>query len=399
MNKLFYVFIPVCLLIATWFFVFYPISNFPRPKGPYGVGQIKYHWVDVSRKELNAQDKEHPYREIMAYVFYPTNKNESESPIAFDADAAKVTTEFLAQLCNLPEWLFSSIKSIKTYAHPNAQIIQSDTKLPVIIFSHGGGPMIQSYTYMLEELASHGFVVVGINHPYVAAIVRYPDGRIIKSIMKQKSREAKNDRQLYLKWKLDQIETNAQDVSFAINRIEELVAQNDKFWSLIDLNNIGMMGQSFGGRTTVRVLRKDKRIRCGINLDGCWQDEDIQDAPEQQLLFMGAEKSHLWNPNNPHYPAQEKPNLDKIKRLAETKNSNLKIMIIEGIGHAVFCDMPLQLNMTLCSRFISRFADFYLEVPVGVAIDILTNNILPKIIDFFENQMKSSATKTELAHF
>jgi hypothetical protein len=33
------------------------------------------------------------------------------------------------------------------------------------------------YTAQLEELASHGYVVVGINHAFGSAVTVFPDGR------------------------------------------------------------------------------------------------------------------------------------------------------------------------------------------------------------------------------
>ena len=177
-----------------------------------------------------------------------------------------------------------------------------------------------------------------------------------------------------------------QDVSFAITKLEELIAQKDPFWSNVDLDRIGMLGHSFGGRTTVRATRKDARIKCGINLDGGIQDDDAANSFATPFMFVIAEKSFLWNKDHPQY--RNAPDLDIISKLPGTKGTNIKMVTIKEVGHSVFLDVPLQLNTTLFGRLISRYALFGLEVPAGRASEILVNTIMPQIVNFFDEQLK-----------
>ncbi len=377
MHKLFYILIPSCLIVVACAFIFVPISNFPQPSGSYGVGLMKYHWIDNSRQEENAEDTEHPNRELMVYVYYPTNK--SDNRVSYDPDAAESHVEFLSNTFSLPKFVFSGIKSIKTYSQPNAIVEQSSKPFPVIIFSHGGGVVVQQYTYMLEELASHGFIVVGINHPYNAATVRYPNGRIVKSMYREKTRDAKGKAQL--------VEANAQDVSFVLNKIEELVSAKDVFWSLADSNKIGIMGHSFGGRTATKVIRKDPRVTCGINMDGGAQSEDIAEPFSKPFLFMIAEKSFLYNKNFHAYATETKPFLDTIHRLADAENSNTKVFTVKNVGHAVFIDTSLLLNSTLIMRFASHRKPDLLDGPACKVSQVLINEVMPNVLSFFEEKL------------
>jgi len=136
MNKLIYFlifFIPTFVIAS----IFISASNFPQPTGVYGVGQIKYHWIDSSRKDLNSQDPEHPNRELMVYVYYPAAKNDAK--INYDTDAAESTIEFLSKTSGWPQFIFNGIKSIQTYNQPGAAIASGTTPFPVIVFSPGGG--------------------------------------------------------------------------------------------------------------------------------------------------------------------------------------------------------------------------------------------------------------------
>jgi len=40
------------------------------------------------------------------------------------------------------------------------------------------GPAIPDYTVLAENLASHGYIVVGINPTYTSNLIAFPDGRI-----------------------------------------------------------------------------------------------------------------------------------------------------------------------------------------------------------------------------
>ena len=379
MGKLIYTFIVVTL--AAIFFV--PISQFPDTKGPYDVGQIKYHWTDLNRKELNTNDLKHPYREIMAYVFYPTQKNNNSTHMLYNSDGAKSVMDNLARKTKLPSWLFSGIRFMKTHSQWNAPLAQGSTHFPVIIFSHGGGPMIQHYTWLLEELTSYGFVVVGINHPYVANTVRFSDNRVVESIMTKKTTLFKN-RKHYEKWRLEQIETNAQDVSFIIDKIKNLAVQGDEFWKNIKTNLIGVFGHSFGGAVALRATRNDQRIQCGINIDERLSDDDINKPFKTPFLFLLAEKSHQWF---------KKKNLDNVMRLAKTDKTNMYTVMFTDITHGLFADYPFYYKTTLFMLLTSYLINPNLGVSVNKAIDVLVNQIQPYIVEFFGKHLKDKQSK------
>lgn len=396
MKKLL-IFIAIFAILIP-FFLFYPIAKFPAASGPYGVGQKQFHWVDTARKELNAQDPQHPNREIMAYVFYPTEKNDAAKTTPYDQDAMESSIEYLSSVGKLPTWLFSGLKSFKIHAQPNETLAKTLQPFPVVIFSHGGGPMVQQYSCLLEELTSQGFMVVAINHPYIAAITRYPDGRVIKSMYRDKNLEFKalekagkitkeEALQMYITWKMQQLETNSQDIGFVITKIKELATHNDELWSHINVNKIGMLGHSFGGATTIRATRKDKRIKCGVNLEGGLHGEDIDNPFPTPFMIVLAEKSFLWNPNHPHFPKMDH-DLDALPRLAHFPGTNMKIVKIKDAGHNIFSDVSFQLNMTLFTRILSRYCDFSLGVPAGHATEIFHKDVMPTIVAFFDEQLK-----------
>ncbi len=51
-----------------------------------------------------------------------------------------------------------------------------DTALPVLLFSHGLGTYRSQSTFQVEELASHGYVIAAIQHPYDSTFTLLRDG-------------------------------------------------------------------------------------------------------------------------------------------------------------------------------------------------------------------------------
>ena len=49
---------------------------------------------------------------------------------------------------------------------------------PILILSPGKGTNVEFYNSLASEIASHGYIVVGLNHPYDVAAVELSDHRI-----------------------------------------------------------------------------------------------------------------------------------------------------------------------------------------------------------------------------
>lgn len=392
-------------------FIFVPISQFPKPKGPYGVGQKSLHWIDENRKEEYVHDLSHPNREIMAYMFYPTKKEKTEQ-ILQDHKVTENITNYFSSLTGLPKWMFSGLYYSKTNAIPNAKIAKTRTKFPVIIFSPGSPVLPRNYTWLLEEIASHGFVVAAINHTYITSKTYFPDGRTaswvypkMKKQLKQKVKSGelskKESQRLSAEWNLKNFYTTyVQDIRFAVDKIQELAQQGSEFWNGINSSKIGVLGHSFGGSAAVRACKTDDRITCGINMDGSIRSEDAKTAFKKPFMFMIAGNSHLWNPNHPRYPfrgkktirstliKKEKLNPKKIKTTRYKEDANMSVVTIGGIGHTAFINTPLLLNTTLLTRALSRYYDFSLEAPSCKASKILVDKVSPRVVRFFDKHLK-----------
>jgi predicted dienelactone hydrolase len=57
---------------------------------------------------------------------------------------------------------------VLSHSIANAPLLKAHRPFPVLIFSHGFGESSVTYSAQLEDLASHGYVVFGIDHPFDA---------------------------------------------------------------------------------------------------------------------------------------------------------------------------------------------------------------------------------------
>ena len=163
-----------------------PVFRFPPPTGPYGIGTVTYHWVDADRPEVFTADPD-DRRELMVQIWYPAEGNRS-SPRAPYIPDADVVAPAIARLIKLPEFILGHLKYVTTNAVASAPVADDQPRYPVLVLLVGLGGYRQVYTFQVEQLVSHGYIVAAIDHPYAAAMVVFPDGRKVACNLRIASR-------------------------------------------------------------------------------------------------------------------------------------------------------------------------------------------------------------------
>ena len=160
--------------LVTYLVWFQPAFHFPKPTGQHAVGVKAYHWIDTSRRETLYQDLEHPYRELMVKVWYPAQapiQNMPSTPYApYAIDYFKTKKPLI--------WLLVLSRPMYVYAQTDMPLTPDIPQFSVIIFSPGFRGVQDANTAHCEELASQGYIVVSIAHPYDNSVVQFPGGRI-----------------------------------------------------------------------------------------------------------------------------------------------------------------------------------------------------------------------------
>jgi len=238
---------------------------FPSPTGPHRIGRTSYHLIDSSRPEIFTDDPD-DVRELMVTVHYPadTTARTPRAPYADPPLAAGVSAAY-----STPLFVINMLHS-HALVRPPCQICKGG--FPVVIFSPGLGVPPLLYTATLEDLASHGFIVVSVSHPYSIAVTAFPDGRIVSQseagLQAESSFDGRDDSQESDAPKETLGAIWVMDVRFVLDELERLNREDELLAGRANLSKVGVFGHSFGGATSARCVQIDERFRAGINMDG-----------------------------------------------------------------------------------------------------------------------------------
>lgn len=253
-------------LAACWIFV--PCPRLPPPTGHYPVGTAIFRWVDADRPEP-ATDTPLDRRNIVVQAWYPASRRPARRRAPYVDGIGRLPD----RIFGLPGKLMERYDRIDTHADMDAPISADRRLWPVVIFSPGYGASRSFYSSLLGDLASRGFVVLAVDHPYEAAVVQLADGRIASPI--ERFLDNDPDRFLYMSR-----QTSHRSADFD-STLDEL-GETRIFGHLaerLDRDRIAAVGHSFGGAAAVAIMASDRRIRAAVNIDGTLYGA----LPEQRL--------------------------------------------------------------------------------------------------------------------
>jgi predicted dienelactone hydrolase len=235
----------------------------PAPTGPYAVGRVEYAWTDQARTDPLAPHAG-TKRALVVWAWYPAAGVPSAQPAPYLPPPWATVSDQQRGL--IGQQLFQSADSIRTNSIAQAPLAPGAARYPVLIFEPGYGLIPTQYTTLLEDLASHGYIVFAIAPTYSADAVVFPDGRVVERSPAGSLPEsgvgvqAAGDR-LVMVW--------ARDVIFIMNQLQRLnAARGQLFSGRLDLARLGVFGHSFGGATAAQVCHMDTRCKAGVDLDG-----------------------------------------------------------------------------------------------------------------------------------
>ncbi len=135
-----------------------------------------------------------------------------------------------------------SEKRLRYNRHPRRVVAdiyvpQTNQPRPIVVISHGLNSDRQSYEYLAKHLASYGFVVAVPEHPG-------SNKQQILSLLEGRGGDVTQPLEFV---------NRPLDVQFLLDTLQGL-AQNDvRFQGKLDLEKVGVIGQSFGGYTSLAL--------------------------------------------------------------------------------------------------------------------------------------------------
>ena len=331
--------------------------SLPQPSGEFSIGHHRIEWTDSSRIEILAANN--TKRRIVADVWYPAERS------------SRVTVPYLDTLAINRAFGINGLKSllgsqgatllrsggVHTHAHDNAAFAPRLGSAPVIFFSHGMGMITQLYTTQVEDLVSHGYIVVAPSHAYDAWLVSFTDGTQIPFETKQRS-AAGNTEEQHIAYENKRIEWWAADIRFALDQltiIKRTKGTTIPFASHLDLTRVGAMGHSSGGRAAARACQLDARIKSCADQDGVAMMQPFypgSDSVGMKQPFLLFERVNNTSPDSTDAASMGMtlPELnalvnrlrnDKKAALSATGGSYHVLLHFDSSSHMSFSDLPL----------------------------------------------------------
>ena len=245
-------------------------------------------------------------------------------------------------------------------------------EFPLVIFSHGAFGYYQSNTSTYMELASNGYVVISLDHPYHSFFTKDTAGKTIivnPQFMQEVMyiNEMGTPEQEIIELSHGWLDIRTADMNFVLDSMKEtkeLSATAEftesglpSYWhineisdaeeilavlAMTDIEHIGLMGHSMGGAASVTVGRTRDDIDAVIDLDGTMLGEQFSYINGVYDFYDEAYPVPLLSVSNEAHYFEGQELADWYVNswvLANAKDA--KYTYFKGSGHMNFTDLPL----------------------------------------------------------
>jgi pimeloyl-ACP methyl ester carboxylesterase len=275
----------VALLLACLSIEHYLPVELPKPTGPFAVGRVTHRWV-------SRQDDSAPARSVFAWIWYPaaapkpSASTEPYLPVpwrkALEASGSALMRHLLER----------DLSRVIAHSLVDQQVSPAQPTYPVIVFRGGGSTQAVEYSALAEDLASHGYIVVGIDAPYRTRVFVKPDGSVIERSDANNPEIVAPDEafermlpRLVGEW--------IADVAFTLYQLAQLNDSDPsgKFTGKLDLTRLGVVGHSLGGAVAAEFCLNDARCKVGIDIDGLVMESAARTVPAAAFMFVMSDHS------------------------------------------------------------------------------------------------------------
>lgn len=329
------------LRVVLYIVLVLPLVVFPGAQdmdvsGGYPVATSVYTWDDVSRDETFTPEED--TRQVTVQFWYPEHAEES---------------------------------------------------FPLVIFSHGAfGYRMSNYSTFVE-LASNGYVVCSIDHPYHAFITRQTDGKnilvdmdFLRTAMATEQGDIDGEQLYNLERGWMALRTG--DMQFVLDTILEKSGElsSPEVFRHIDRDAIGVLGHSMGGATAAALGREQEEVDAVIVLDGTMMGETVAYRDGREYYIDEQYPKPILNVFNEEHGRQAATlGASYPNSFMHARSPQSYQVVVEGTGHLNFTDLPL------VSPFLGKLLGTG-EVDPAYAMEI-TNAL---VLNFFDRFLKNNHT-------
>ncbi|QYA26153.1 hypothetical protein G3I01_11725 [Gramella sp. MT6] len=377
----------------------FPVFKLPELQGEYQVG-TRDMLFNIDRDEVITEDAS-DRRKLMAKIWYPSKETNDQKDLYIDEGGR----HGFAQKYGLPDAAFNYLDKIETKVYRETRV--ADEEFPVLIFSHGYNSKANGYYALLTEIASHGYIIIALNHTYESTGSSFPDGsevyfdyeyaRKIESGTWEKLAPVREAFQQNIKFEKrhpvvkkglesyfvrEIVERWSQDISDVVSELEDLNASGFLKGKL-DLDNIGVFGHSRGGGAAGNALLVDERIKAGANIDGVQWGRIVNTSFNDPFLYISAD----W--------PEDKEDLNSHAYINKSKDIFYEARVLNTL-HSNFMDIPLMIPINAISKAGSIDPYLGLEITNDLVVAFFDKHLKNQEVDFTELNSDYDMLKLEI---
>jgi dienelactone hydrolase len=278
-------------------------------------------------------------RELVIQIWYPTEKGIAGlRPPYRDRRTTSFWTSQLALVT--PNAIADA---------PIAHARKEGSGHPILLFSPSWSGQRMQNTFQVEELASHGYIVVAMDHPYGTDATVFPDGRIVRSAIgggeDYSSQAAFED---FIRKATDETKIRARDARFVLDVLEKWNTADPQglLTGKIQMTSVGIFGHSLGGTVAVQACWLDPRFKAALDMDGMVAAESAADGAKKPVLFMMEEPDVAPDASLGGMSEQKRRTVEFDRAQENLMKGSLKRyggfwMTVAGTTHKSFSDSPL----------------------------------------------------------
>jgi predicted dienelactone hydrolase len=266
-----------------------PTTSLVASTGHYRAGTVRLHLVDRSR--MDPTSPTHGLRELMVQMWYPAAGTRGFPPTPYLTPLA--AAHFLAA-----NGLPADTTLPPTIGHIGAPVDRRRGPFPIVLYTPGSGADGSVDTALVEDLVSHGYVVVTMDDTNESPEVEFPGGRLVVGTFVPGPAAAQA---------LEGQQIRAADAGFVLNELTVLNHGGNPdaehaplpagLTANLDLSRVGMFGWSLGGAASAQAMHDDPRIKAAINMDGRFWGPVAQEGVNRPfLVWTGGDYTEQTNP-------------------------------------------------------------------------------------------------------
>jgi len=278
------------------------ITMLPNPSGPFAVGTLDRVMIDPARTNLYRYSP--PTNTFMVTFWYPAEPpGAGVLPDAMWDRRMAGDSSWYSFLGINTRWATITPPAVG-HRFVGVPLAASVGRFPVVLQSHGHVEFRKGKSHEFEELASHGYIVVAVDHTDCWG-TEFPDGRYLLG------NHSSQD-----------VPGRLKDMQFLVDELARLDSSDPFFAGRLDLDRVGIFGFSAGGEV-VETCRTNSRVKCAA----------LYSATNLQLSSAGLQKPLLA------VLGENDANYDENLWLFNTETNNATILQISGADHPTCTDV------------------------------------------------------------